>query len=99
MLAATTPNLSGAERVGAHPYQPTPNTACLAIVWVDGLASEAEEEMLLDTLSGSIGVNQATFSLHKPDLLVVDYDRQQTKALDLLERINSHNIRAKIVGC
>ncbi len=99
MLIAATTSQSSAERAGANPYQPNLDTACLAIVWVEGLASEAQEEILLDALSGSKGVNQAVFSRHKPDLLVVDYDRQQTKALDLLEQINNRNIRARIVGC
>ncbi len=84
---------------GGHYFQPKPDTACIAIVWVDGLANKAQEELLLGILSGSKGVNQAVFSRHKPDLLVVDYDRQQIKALDLLDKINHQDIRAKIVGC
>ena len=99
MLSAAIPNHGREHTTRAHPYQPTPDTACLAIVWIDGLASKDQEEMLLDTLSGSKGVNQATFSRHSPDLLIVDYDRQQTKALDLLEVLNHQNIRATLVGC
>jgi len=99
MLSAAIQNHGREHTTRAHSCQPTPYTACLAIVWIDGLASKDQEEMLLDSLSGSKGVNQATFSRRSPDLLIVDYDRQQTKALDLLEVLNQQNIRAKLVGC
>jgi len=98
MLAVGSPNQSSTQRSDSESFfQSAP--ACLAVVWVKGVANESHEEKLLDALSGANGVNQAMFSRRKPDLLMVDYDRQQTKAQDLLEKINQHSVRAKLVGC
>jgi hypothetical protein len=98
MLAVSSPNQGSTQRSDSGSFfQSAP--ACLAVVWVKGVANESHEEKLLDVLSGANGVNQAMFSRRKPDLLMVDYDRQQTKVQDLLEKINQHSVSAKLVGC
>ncbi len=100
MLSVASPNQSRVQRSGSQSFlQSHPNVACLAVVWVKGVTSKSHEEKLLDVLSGANGVNQAMFSRRKPDLLVVDYDRQKTKVQDLLKSINQHSVRAKLVGC
>ena len=99
MLTVPTSNLECAERPVSQPYQPTADTACLAIVWVEGIDSVAQEEMILELLSASRGVNQAVFSRHKPDLLVIDYDRRKIQPLDLLVKISRQHVQAKLVGC
>jgi hypothetical protein len=66
---------------------------------VEGIASEVQEERILDVLSDSRGVNQAVFSRHKPDLLVIDYDRKKIQPLDILVKISQQRVQAKLVGC
>ncbi len=99
MSTVSTSNLKDTKRLDSQSYQPGFDTACLAIAWVKGIESKIQEKMILDLLSGVGGVNQAMFSRYKPDLLIIDYDRQQIKASDLLEKMNQLHVQAKLVGC
>jgi hypothetical protein len=68
------------------------------VVHVDDVLGEAEQAELVSDLKKHSGVEQAHFTPGRAHLLVIDYDRDQTSAQDVLEQVKRDNLRAELVG-
>jgi hypothetical protein len=68
------------------------------VVHVDDVLGEAEQAELVSDLKKHGGVEQAHFTPGRAHLLVIDYDRDQTSAQDVLEQVKRDNLRAELVG-
>ena len=68
------------------------------VVHVDDVLGEAEQTELVSDLKKHGGVEEAHFTPGRAHLLVIDYDRDQTSAQDVLEQVKRDNLRAELVG-
>lgn len=73
--------------------------SCMAIIWVQNGASEFDKASLVAAVKQMNGVSDASFTREKPAILMVDYSTKETRAVELVEGINSLGAYAKIVGC
>lgn len=74
-------------------------SACFAIIWVQGVESENQADQILRDIDNHHGVRTARFSRRHPYILVVDYDPDRIRTTRLLEAINGPGMRARVVGC
>ena len=68
------------------------------VVHVDDLLDEARQAEVVDDLQKQGGVEEAHFTPGRTHLLVIDYDRDQLSAQDVLERIRKGRVRAELIG-
>jgi hypothetical protein len=68
------------------------------VVHVDDVLGEAEQAELVSDLKKHGGVEEAHFTPGRAHLLVIDYDRDQTTAQDVLEKVKRDNLRAELIG-
>ena len=68
------------------------------VVHVDDVLGEAEQAELVSDLTKHGGVEDAHFTPGRAHLLVIDYDRDQITAQDVLEQVKRDNLRAELVG-
>ena len=68
------------------------------VVHVDDVLGEAEQTELVNDLTRHGGVEEAHFTPGRAHLLVIDYDRDQITAQDVLEQVKRDNLRAELVG-
>lgn len=68
------------------------------VVHVDDVLGEAEQAELVSDLIKHGGVEEAHFTPGRAHLMVIDYDRDQTTAQDVLEQVKRDNLRAELVG-
>ncbi len=72
---------------------------CMAIIWVQNGSRELDKDALIDSVEAMPGVSNAKFTREKPAILMIDYCRQETKAVRLVESISNLGAYARIVGC
>jgi len=68
------------------------------VVHVDDVLDEKQQSELLDDLQKSGGVGSAHFTPGRAHLLVVDYDRDQVSAQDVLNQVKREHLRAELIG-
>ena len=68
------------------------------LVHVDDLLGKDQQTELIDDLKRHTGVKDAHFTPGHAHLLIVDYDRDQMSAHDVLENVRKDNLRAELVG-
>ena len=85
--------------VSANENEPIEAKFCMAIIWVQNGANEFDKSNLIETVKNMPGVFGAKFTREKPAILMVDYCTKETKAINLVEGINSLGAYARIVGC
>ncbi len=74
-----------------------PKTVYVAVVWLKD--RHQSHRTVLEAVRAHAGVYAAHFSQDKPALMIVDYDRAQTKALEILMTARSAGVQAWLVGC
>ncbi len=74
-------------------------SACFAIIWVQGVESETQAGRSLRDIDSHQGVRASRFSRRDPYLLVVDYDPDTVRTTAILQAINGPGVRARVVGC
>jgi len=68
------------------------------VVHVDDVLEDAQQTELINNLRKHGGVEEAHFTPGRAHLLVVDYDRDQLNAQDVLEHVRRDHLRAELVG-
>jgi len=68
------------------------------VVHVDNVLGDAQQAELISDLQKNSGVEEAHFTPGRAHLLVIDYDRDQLSAQDVLERVRRDNLRAELIG-
>lgn len=68
------------------------------VVHVDDVLEEAQQAELIKDLRKHGGVEEAHFTPGRTHLLVIDYDRDQLSAQDVLECVRRDHLRAELVG-
>jgi prophage DNA circulation protein len=68
------------------------------VVHVDDVLEDAQQTELINALREHGGVEAAHFTPGRAHLLVIDYDRDQLSAQDVLECVRSDHLRAELVG-
>lgn len=63
----------------------------------DALAAEQQAELISDLCKNG-GVEAAHFTPGHAHLLVIDYDRDQLSAHDVLDRVRRDHLRAELIG-
>ena len=77
----------------------TNKRACFAILWLKGTLVQEYEQEILKRLRTIEGMNAARFSDHKQNILIVEYNPNQTKALEIINTIRQDRTQAVQVGC
>ena len=77
----------------------TSKRACFAILWLKGTPRDKYEQEILERLKTIEGMNAAKFSEHKQNILMVEYNPKQTKALEIINVIRRDRAQAVQVGC
>jgi hypothetical protein len=84
----------------APPIEATsPESECFAIMWARGVDEDSRERSVLDSLAGEGGVISARFTRRNPSMMIVSYDRLQTRTRKILDAVNQLGAQAQIVGC
>ena len=68
------------------------------VVHVDDVLDEAQQAGLINDLQKHGGVEEAHFTPGRAHLLVIDYDRDQLSAQDVLENVRRDHLRAELIG-
>ena len=68
------------------------------VVHVDDVLGEGEQAELVKDLQKHGGVEEARFTPGRAHLLVIDYDRDQLSAQDVLDQVRRDHLRAELVG-
>ena len=68
------------------------------VVHVDDVLDAAQQAELINDLRKHGGVEEAHFTPGRAHLLVIDYDRDQVSAQEVLECVRSGHLRAELVG-
>ena len=73
--------------------------ACFAILWLKRTVMHEYEQEILKRLKTIEGMHAAKFSDHKQNILIVEYNPNQTKALEIINTIRRDRTQAVQVGC
>jgi len=87
------------DRLDANESDSNVAKSCMAIIWVKNGSNELDKMRLIQFLKKTTGVSDASFTREKPAILKVDYCTKEIKAANLVEKINSLGVFARIVGC
>ena len=68
------------------------------VIHVDDALGDDQQAELIEDLRRQGGVEAAHFTPGRAHLLVVDYDRDQLSAQQVLERIRKEHMRAELIG-
>ncbi len=68
------------------------------VVHVDDVLDDAQQAELIDDLHKHSGVKEAHFTPGRPHLLLVEYDRDQLSAQEVLQCVQRDHLRAELVG-
>lgn len=68
------------------------------VVHVDEELGETQRGELIDYLTSTDGVNAADFCPLRWHLMLVQYDRDRLTSQDVIRRVNSKAIHAKLIG-
>lgn len=68
------------------------------VVHVDDVLGKAEQSELISDLQKHGGVEEAHFTPGRAHLLVIDYDREQLSAQEVLEHVRRDHLRAELIG-
>jgi len=68
------------------------------VIHVDDALEDAQRNELINGLCKQGGVENARFTPGRDHLLVIDYDRDQLSAQDVLGFVQGDNLRAELVG-
>lgn len=82
----------------AHDIQSNPAHSVEIIVHVDETLDEGQREDLVNTLEKSEGIHSAEFCPLRYHLVLVQYDRNRLASQDVLGRVISQRIHAKLIG-
>lgn len=74
-------------------------TACIAVVWFRDSSDPAYRQHIIDTVQEQSGVLSVERSPSRAHLLLVHYDRLQTQASAVVNRIRQLGYDAALVGC
>jgi hypothetical protein len=68
------------------------------VVHVDDLLGQDQQSELINNLKKDDGVKEAHFSPGRAHLLIIDYDRDQLSAHEVLEKVRREHLRAELIG-
>ncbi len=68
------------------------------VVHINEYLDSSYLEKLLLKIGSIEGVNSVNVEEERPHLMIVDYDSNQTKSLDVLSGVNKSGVHAQLVG-
>ncbi len=68
------------------------------VVHINEYMDSSYLEKLLLKIEAIEGVNSVKVKEERPHLMIVDYDSDQTKSLDVLSGVNNSGVHAQLVG-
>jgi len=68
------------------------------VLHVDDALEEKQRNDLASSLSANDGVYNARFTPNRDHLMLVKYNRVKYKAIDILQKLTSNNVRAELIG-
>ena len=68
------------------------------VVHVDDVLEENQQAELINDLRKHGGVEEARFTPGRAHLMVIDYDRDQLSAQDVLDHVRRDHLRAELIG-
>ncbi len=77
---------------------PTPGKHVEVLMHVDEALDQWQRQELVSFLESSDGIQSAEFCPLRYHLMLVQYDRERMNSQDVLGRVTSKNVHAKLIG-
>lgn len=81
-----------------HSIENVPDKTVEIVVYITESLGEQQRGDLVAALEGNGGITTAEFCPLRYNLMLVRYDRDLYSSQDVLNRITSQNVKAKLVG-
>lgn len=81
-----------------HSIESEPDNTVEIVVYITESLEEQQRGDLVAALEGNGGITTAEFCPLRYNLMLVRYDRDLYSSQDVLNRITSQNVKAKLVG-
>ena len=81
-----------------HSIENEPDNTVEIVVHITENLGVHQREDLVAALEGSGGINTAEFCPLRYHLILVRYDRDLRSSQDVLDRVTSQNVKAKLIG-
>ena len=81
-----------------HSIESEPDNTVEIVVHITETLGEQQREKLVATLEDNGGITTAEFCPLRYHLMLVRYDRDNYSSQDVLDRVKSQNVNARLIG-
>jgi len=81
-----------------HSIESEPNHTVEIVVHITETLGEQQRGDLVAALEGNVGIATAEFCPLRYHLMLVRYDTELYSSQDVLERVTSHDVSARLIG-
>ena len=81
-----------------HSIESEPDSTIEIVVHITETLGDQRREDLVTALEGNGGITAAEFCPLRYHLMLVRYDRDLYSSQDVLERVTSQNVKARLIG-